>query len=106
MRQYCEALRAVGLDPDVAERLTRGQKPLPRNTGLYSAAPSGEAVMQKLAADRKHHGPLLGAHVVAAVAQIPDGVAARALRAMGINPDTLSSAAEAEIAALHGQPNG
>jgi ATP-dependent Clp protease ATP-binding subunit ClpA len=105
-RQYGEALRAVGLDPEVAERLTRNLKPLPRKRGLYGATPSGKEVMQKLAADRKHHRPLLGAHVVAAVAQVPEGVAARALRAMGIKLDALKSAAEAETDALRGLPSG
>lgn len=98
-RQYTDALCSVGLDPEIADRLGHDLKPLPRNRGLYSAAPSGEEVMQKLAAERKRHGPLLGAHVVAVVAQIPEGVAARSFRAMGIKPDTLRSAAEAEIGA-------
>ena len=59
-RQYEEALRSIG----IAVRATGGgvaeRRPLPANTGLYDAAPSGQALMQDLAASRKDHRPLLG----------------------------------------------
>ncbi len=41
-RQYAEALRPLGLDPLLSERLVRGQEPLPRNGGAYAAAPSAK----------------------------------------------------------------
>lgn len=53
--------------------------------------------MQALTAGRAERGPLLGAHVVAVVAGMAHGVAARALRAMGIDHAALRSAAQ-EIA--------
>lgn len=99
-RQYAEALRLVGLDPRIAAQLAQGQTPLPRNRGAYVAAPSGEHVMQALAADRARRGPLLGADVVAKVADLREGVAARALRALGVDPDALKAAADAESDAL------
>jgi len=49
--------------------------------------------MQALAGRRGT--PLRGAQVVAVVAGMPHGVAARALRAMGIAPEHLAAAAEA-----------
>lgn len=41
--------------------------------------------------------PLLGAHVVLAAAHAEHSTAVRALRAMGIDPQVLASAAAAEI---------
>lgn len=95
-RQYAEALRPLGLDPRLSEQLAQGQVPLPRNGGTYAAAPSGDNVMQALAADRASHRPLLGTDVVARVVDLREGVAARALRMMGVDPDALKAAAEAE----------
>ncbi len=95
-RQYAEALRPIGLDPRIAAELAPAQAPLPSNRGAYAAAPSGEEVMQALAADRAGRGPLLGADVVAKVAGLDGGVAARALRLMGVEPAALRAAAEAE----------
>ena len=40
---------------------------------------------------------LLGAHVVAAVAEIPHGTAARALATLGIDRAELAAAARAEV---------
>ncbi|WP_457581901.1 Clp protease N-terminal domain-containing protein [Ensifer canadensis] len=95
-RQYAEALRTVGLDPRIAAQLGQGQAPLPRNHAAYIAAPSGEHVMRALAADRTSHGPLLGADVVAKIADLREGVTARALRTLGVDPDALKAAAVAE----------
>ncbi|OOG74418.1 hypothetical protein B0E45_05440 [Sinorhizobium sp. A49] len=95
-RQYAEALRLLGLDPRIAAHLAEGQAPLLLNREVYVAAPSGAQVMQALAADRASHGPLLGADVVATVADLREGVTARALRTMGVDPGALKIAAEAE----------
>ena len=51
--------------------------------------------MKALASNRRDHGPLLGAHVVAAVADMPHGVSARALRTMGVDRNRLRTEAEA-----------
>lgn len=89
-RQYDEALRALGI-----QSVPPIDTPRSPNAGLYEAAPSGAAVMQELAATRRSHGPLLGAHVVGIVAGMAHGVAPRALRALGLDPAALKSAAEA-----------
>jgi len=54
-------------------------------------------------ATRKGHGPLLGVHVVGLVAGMSHGVAARALRTLGVDSIALKSAADAiaETAQVH-----
>jgi hypothetical protein len=100
-RQYSDALRHVGIDPAQINGINDELKPLSGRRGLYEAAPSGKAVMQELAALREHDKeiPLLGAHVVAVIATMGRGVAARSLRAMGIDLGALGAAANAEIKA-------
>lgn len=89
-RQYADALRSIGLKADTA-----ADAPMSANPGVYLAASSGREIMQELAATRKDHRPLLGAHVVGIVAGMPHGVAARALRALGVNSIILKSTADA-----------
>ena len=98
-RQYDDALRYVGIDPDHITSINGASPPLAKPGGLYRAAASGQAVMQNLSALRKKDKdiPLLGAHVVAAIAEQKQGVAARSLRAMGIDLDALQAAANEEI---------
>lgn len=90
--QYADALRSIGLEPpgDDAEPEPQVQPQI----GPYRAAPSGEHVMQELAANGREHGPLLGAHVVAVVATMEHGVAARALSAMNVDRALLKRSAE------------
>lgn len=92
-RQYGEALKAVGLDPAFADQAGEPE-PLPTPRAVFDAAPSGKEVMQRLAEERQSHSPLLGAHVVAVIAAMPHGVAARALRVMKIDAEALQAAAE------------
>ncbi|MBS0249579.1 MAG: Clp protease N-terminal domain-containing protein [Proteobacteria bacterium] len=89
-RQYGEALRSIGLKADAPSDI-----PMSATPGAYHAAPSGQEIMQELAATRKDHGPLLGAHVVGIVAGMSHGVAARALRALGVDSSLLKSTANA-----------
>lgn len=89
-RQYADALRSIGLKADIV-----AGAPMPANPGVYQTASSGREIMQELAASRKDHSPLLGAHVVGIVAAMPHGVAARALRALVVDPVVLKSAADA-----------
>ncbi|MEI3856126.1 MULTISPECIES: Clp protease N-terminal domain-containing protein [Ensifer] len=89
-RQYVDALRSIGLKANMP-----ADTPMSASPGIYQAASSGREIMQALAATRRDHGPLLGAHVVGIVAGMSHGVAARALRAMGADPSTLKSAADA-----------
>lgn len=89
-RQYADALRAIGLKAD-----TPADTPMSANPGIYQAASSGREIMQELAATRKDHSPLLGAHVVGIVAGMSHGVAARALRTLGVDSIILKSTADA-----------
>ncbi|WP_077959919.1 Clp protease N-terminal domain-containing protein [Ensifer adhaerens] len=89
-RQYTDALRSIGLNANMPADTPVSTKP-----GVYQAAPSGREVMEELAATRKHHSPLLGAHVVGIVAGMSHGVAARALRILGVDCSALKTAADA-----------
>ncbi|MCF6120951.1 Clp protease N-terminal domain-containing protein [Mesorhizobium muleiense] len=91
--QYWEALRSVGVNAGEHKSGGLTPEPLQGAAGLYDAAPSGAEVMKELAANRNDHRPLLGAHVVAIVAAMEQGVAARALRCMGVDPAALKAAA-------------
>ncbi len=91
--QYDMPLRDLGLEPP-AVALASPPDPAPASADIYRASPSGQEVMKTLARLRKGQGtPLLGAHVVAVVADMPHGVAARALRAMGADREALRNAA-------------
>ncbi|MBJ3785231.1 Clp protease N-terminal domain-containing protein [Devosia sediminis] len=98
--QEREALRAVGVDGVVVEQALGKGTPLPLASGLYEAAPSGQVVVQELARLRQRGvtGPLDGAQVMKVVAEMGHGSAVRALRAMGVGPEAVVGAADAEIA--------
>jgi ATP-dependent Clp protease ATP-binding subunit ClpA len=99
-RQYADALRQVGVDPGMLAQLDEAPAAPPRQPALYRASASGQAVMQGLAQLRaREDGELLGAHVVAVVASMQHGVAARALRAMGVDAAALAAAAAEEVEA-------
>ena len=95
-RQYSAALESIGIAVDQTSHDPEFGRRRPAS-GVYHAAPSGQEVMQRLADTRDRHSPLLGAHVVAIVAAMPHGVAARAFRALGVDPARLRATAE-EIA--------
>lgn len=98
-QQYRDALQglALGAALPAAAPTTAGH---PR---LYPAQPSAQELMQALARSRRAQaGPLCGAHVVALVADMPQGVAARTLRAMQVDAAKLASAARAEALAATG----
>jgi ATP-dependent Clp protease ATP-binding subunit ClpA len=90
-QQYRMALQSIGLSVEL-----QGMEALPQEeqSGVYNSAASGTEVMQCLASQRRDHAPLLGAHVVAIIAAMPSGVAARALRTMNIDTNALRAAAE------------
>ncbi|MBT9502500.1 MAG: Clp protease N-terminal domain-containing protein [Burkholderiaceae bacterium] len=97
-RQHGEALRGIGLNPEALTALDPAPQPAARR--LYRASASGQGVMQGLAAGRPgSKEPLLGAHVVVVIAGMRHGVAARALRALGLEPQTLAASAGQEIQA-------
>ena len=98
--QQASALSTVGVFPIIdLEALTPELA-----DGPYQAAPSGQEIMQNLAAGRVAYSPpLVGADVVAVVAALPRGVAARALGAMSVNRDALRQAAIDESSAVSGR---
>ena len=101
-QQYRDALQQIGIDAP----LPPGAPAAAPARGVYRAQPSGDDVMQSLARSRKGQpGPLLGAHVVALVARLPQGVAARTLRAMQLDANALEAAARAEAMASNGAPS-
>lgn len=91
-RQYGDALLSIGLTVDAPPDM-----PVSAHASAYHAAPSGQVVMQELAEARRDHAPLLGAHVVSIVAAMPQGVAPRALRALGVDSAVLKSSADAIV---------
>nr|WP_297354516.1 Clp protease N-terminal domain-containing protein [uncultured Caldimonas sp.] len=92
-RQYELALQSLGVDD--AMLADDAGLPTPQKPTLYRAQPSGDALMQRLAASRQDDpaAPLLGAHVVAVAASTQHGVVARALRTMNLEPHALVEAA-------------
>lgn len=94
-QQYRNALQGLGLGNAALPQAAALE---PHAPGLYRAQPSGQELVQALARTRKDQGgPLLGAHVVLAVAAMSQGVAARTLRAMGIDAARLAAAAQAQV---------
>ena len=104
-RQYEDALHNIGIalpsDVAIADEAT----PVAPCKGLFKAQASFDTLMQTLKeVKNKEHkadsaAPLLGAHVILAATTAQYGVAARAFRAMGVDPTKLSEAARAEIIA-------
>lgn len=101
-RQHGDALRSVGLSSEAIGQVMAEPRPLEGRQGLYDAAASGQVVMQALARrEDRGRAPLAGVHVVAVIASMRQGVAARALRTMCVDLDELGAAAEAEIRESH-----
>lgn len=101
-QQYADALESVGIAAGALAR-AGGAPPAPPRKGLYRAKASAQALLQELADWKKSSAtePLLGAHVVAVGAAAQHGVAARALRRMGVDLQALVTAARTEIAAAN-----
>ncbi|MCU7928295.1 MAG: Clp protease N-terminal domain-containing protein [Candidatus Thiodiazotropha sp. (ex Dulcina madagascariensis)] len=95
-KQYSDALNAIGIDKGVLEDDPEPVKP---DRLLHNSKPSGQSVMKKLYALKKgdKDRPLLGAHVISVIANMKHGVAARSLRAMGVDQAALATAAKEEI---------
>ncbi len=97
--QYSDALKSVGID---AESIRGDAEPIETARVFHNSKPSGQAAMKALYALKKNDKdrPLLGAHVVAVVASMEHGVAARALRVMGVNQEDISRAVNAELESM------
>lgn len=97
--QHGEALRKLGIDAGgVGEPQPVAGKP----AAMFDSQPSGQALMQALPElAKRSQAPLCGAHVLLAAAGMPHSLAARALRAMGVEPQALALAAEEELGMAH-----
>ena len=101
-KQYEDALRNVGIEFAQAAGIKDSSAPMPSGTGIYKAQPSAQMLVQQLAGQQKIDStvPLLGAHVILAVTTAQNGVAARALRCMGVDLAKLAEAATEQINAM------
>lgn len=96
--QHLRALRHIGLHVTQPIRFS-SDLPADAASHLYQAQPSGQALMQRLAAERSQ-GPLLAAQVLIAIAAMHYGTAVRALQLLGIDGHRLEQAARAEMAVV------
>ena len=97
--QHADALRAIGIEPpdDAAlDAAVAGEAPSP--TGAFRSNASARSAFQAASrmARSDKRSRLVGAHVVAAVAQMEHGTAPRALTVMGIDRAALAAAARDE----------
>lgn len=99
--QHAEALGGIGLSPADGPPTA-----LPPSKGVFRATPPAQAAFRAAAEMAKSERPsrLIGAHVVAAVADVENGTAARTLDAMGIDRCALRRAARDEIEATRAAP--
>jgi ATP-dependent Clp protease ATP-binding subunit ClpA len=96
--QHADALRAMGIDPPDEESLTPATGT--KRTRWYRSNASLQTAFQKAGDLAREDGTWFnGAHVVAAVAGMEHGTAARALRAMGVDRGQLAAAAASEARA-------
>lgn len=100
-QQHTDALKAVGIDLQPGAVGAGGPAVAVPPTGAYQAQASAQTMMKQLATLQKANAgaPLLSAHVLVAVAAAQHGVAIRALKAMGVDPQALADAAAVEISA-------
>ena len=105
--QHADALRAIGIEPpdDAALDAAIGSD-TPSPTGAFRSNASARSAFQAASKMARSDGSsrLIGAHVVAAVAQLEHGTAPRALTAMGIDRAALAAAALAEASRERRQP--
>ena len=99
-KQYNDALCSIGIDEISIES---DPEPVNPTRTFINAKPSGQAFMKALYALKKKDRdiPLLGAHVVGVVAGMEHGIAARALRAMGVDLVHISRAVKEELQSFH-----
>lgn len=100
--QHADALRGIGIQPpdDSALDIAIGSE-TPAPTGAFRSNASARDAFQEASKMARSEGSsgLVGAHVVAAVAQMEHGTASRALREMGVDRASLVDAAREEISA-------
>ena len=97
--QYRAALSAAGVGTEQIDAAEHGVPPLPPGQGVYRAAPSGQALIQGLAALRRRGitGPLVGVHVLDVAVTMQHPITDRAFKALGRDPATVAAAVRAEM---------
>lgn len=97
--QYKDSLGQLEVHSADVDGVMDEAMPVPEKPKLYRASASGQLLMQHLAAQRANEAdtPLLGAHVLVALAQLRSGVAIRALHRMGVDLERMRESAMAEI---------
>jgi ATP-dependent Clp protease ATP-binding subunit ClpA len=94
---HAAALASVGIEaPDLG---TPSPIEPANGTGPYRSSASAREAFQAAAAMARRDRTLLGAHVVAAVAEMEHGTSAGVLQALGIDPTALAAASHEAIAA-------
>ncbi len=93
------ALASAGVDGAQISASESSVPPLPRPSGIYNAAPSGEAVVKGLAALRKRgvHGPLAGVHVLEVTSAVQHGMTAKAFQLLGHGRPSVMAAIRSEM---------
>ena len=97
-QQHADALRSIGIEPpDDAALDAEVDSETPAPTGVFRSNASVRHAFQAASEMARSAEPprLAGAHVVAAVAEMEHGTAARVLAAMGIDRSALAAAARA-----------
>ncbi|MBC7995878.1 MAG: peptidase [Rhizobacter sp.] len=99
--QFADALAAVGVvvEPSAAAGNTSSTHVAPASTP-YEAEPSGQALMQRIAASRNSRPTrcLMSADVLLASAQQEHSIASRAFASLGVSKQQLADAANQAIA--------
>lgn len=92
--QFADALGTVGITLPAGEAPAETTNAKPRSR-LYRAAPSGQALIERLVHSprREAHQPLAGADILLAASQEQFSVAARAFARLGIGREQLAAAA-------------
>lgn len=100
--QHSEALRAIGIT-DVGDESLDGEPigTMPPAIGVFRATAPAQAAFRASVDLAKSRRPsrLVGAHVVAVIAEMEHGTAARTLDALGIDRSALAASARLEFEA-------
>ncbi|WP_108395821.1 Clp protease N-terminal domain-containing protein [Devosia submarina] len=94
-----KALNAAGVGAEQIVLSEQNVPPLPHPAGIYDAAPSGQAVLQGLAALRQRgvRGPLLSVHVLEVVSAMQHGTTNSAFQLLGHNQPSVMAAIQSEM---------
>lgn len=96
--QYKTALGNIGIDATQLAAIHGNASGISPGGRIFRSQPQVQAFMQQLASRQREgsDGPLLGAHVIEAIASFQHGVASRTFAVMGIDREALMEAARKE----------